>query len=320
MPVVPPGEFEGNCVDADGFDTEIMRPRLDSRCRGLLETYSEVESCPDREELGYGPYPSEAPEISKVTWASQDIEQEAQPRPRQGSPSTTMATTGDEHFASLTALPWNAKQLIDHTNSQLCKEYIAPLITAKYYLKRGHLPPSTLFDLNYPSNLEDWLYSNSMWLSKKYGGNILEWIHMTLVLRQDNSGAPQLGLMSQWNETHAKLAEKMPEMPPHLLEKDSGLPVSQDITPTAFPSQEIWLATQEQRISNQTNGETGVETGGETNGFYWISHLHRTARDFLEKPQSWTRITLPTLNSGFDPHVAIFVKMRNIWKDDLLMG
>jgi hypothetical protein len=62
------------------------------------------------------------------------------------------------------------------------------------------------------------------------------------------------------------------------------------------------LVAEEERHLNQSHG------------VYWITYLHRTAREFLGKPQNWSRITRATLKGGFDSYVAIlmasFVKLN----------
>lgn len=55
------------------------------------------------------------------------------------------------------------------------------------------------------------------------------------------------------------------------------------------------LVAEEERHSNQSHG------------VYWITYLHGTAREFLENPQNWSRITRATLKSVFDSYVAILM-------------
>ena len=149
-------------------------------------------------------------ELSRVGQLSQDTKEAAQPRSRQNSTATTRNTTSDApptRFATLTTLPWNAQQLMDNINSPACRNFVFSQMTAKYYLRCGHSNPTSQLSLNNPYNFEDWLYFNAIWLSQEYGGEVLEWIHMTLVLRQDYSGAPRLGLLTEWNEAQRKLSQ-----------------------------------------------------------------------------------------------------------------
>jgi hypothetical protein len=50
-----------------------------------------------------------------------------------------------------------------------------------------------------------------------------------------------------------------------------------------------------------------VRHSNQSHGVYWITYLHRTAREFLGKPQNWSWITRATLKSGFDSYVAILM-------------
>jgi hypothetical protein len=296
MPVTPASELVSSHIDTDCFDADLMRLRLGSRCRGLLETSSEVDNSSDRQELAATP--SDALGISRVGQLSQDTKEAAQPRSRQNAIATTRNTRSDApptRFATLTTLPWNAQQLMDNINGPACRNFVFSQMTAKYYLRCGHSNHTSQLSLNNPYNFEDWLYLNAIWLSQEYGGEILEWIHMTLVLRQDYTGFPRLGLLTEWDEAKRKLSKNTAEAPVPLPLEDPDVPKSQDPAPAVSLPQETGLVTEEQKCSNQSQG------------VYWISYLHRTARDFLEKPKNWSRITRPTLKSGFDPSVAILM-------------
>ncbi len=129
MPVTPASELVSSHIDADCFDADIMRLRLGSRCRGSLETSSEVDSSSDRQELA-----ADALGISRVGQLSQDTKEAAQPRSRQNSIATTRNTTSDApptRFATLTTLPWNAQQLMDNINSPACRNFVSSQMTAK---------------------------------------------------------------------------------------------------------------------------------------------------------------------------------------------
>jgi hypothetical protein len=238
MPVIPASELVGNRVDADGPDAESMRLRLGSRCRGLLETSLEVDSSLDKQELTASPF--EALGTSKVAQLSHDTEQAAQPLLKQNLPAATRITKSDERFALLTTLPWNAQQLMDNTSSPACSDFVTSQMTAKRFLRCGHIPPTLQLSLSDPYTLEDLLYFNAIWLSQQYGGKVLEWIHMMLALRQDNSGAPRLGLLTEWNEAQEKLFQNIVETSLPLPEEAPGLLKSQDSAPTVPPPARDW--------------------------------------------------------------------------------
>jgi hypothetical protein len=296
MPVMPANELVSDREDADGFDAEIMRLRLGSRCRGLLETSSEVDSSSDRQELAASP--SDVLGISRVDQLSQDTEEAAQSQSRHSSLAATKNITDDAppaRFAMLKTLPWNAQQLMDNINSPACTNFVFSQMNAKYYLRSGQPHPASPLNLKIPNIFEDWLYFNAIWLSQEFGGAVLEWIHMTLVLRQDYTGAPRFGLLAEWEEAQRKSSQNIVETPLPYAEVAPALPNYQGSAPAVSAPQETRLVAEEERHSNQSHG------------VYWITYLHRTAREFLEKPQNWSRITRATLKNGFDPYVAILM-------------
>jgi hypothetical protein len=180
-------ELEVKSVDPKPAAIDSMRLRLSSRCRGLLETSFVVSHC--REALPASSH--EGLETSKVTQPSLRTGEAA----KQLLSQNVRVVGNDDRFASLTTLPLNARQFTESTNTPECRDFISTQATAKYYLKQGKLPDNAQPILEDPIYLEDMLHFMSMWLSQTYGGNIMEWIHMILVIRQDINGAPQLDLM-----------------------------------------------------------------------------------------------------------------------------
>jgi hypothetical protein len=277
MLVIPASELVSNRGDADFFDAEIMRLKLGSRCGGFLETSSEVDSSSDRQELASSP--SDALGLSSSGQLPQDIKGAAQPRSKQNSLAATKNTTRvapPTRFAMLKTLPWNAPQLMDNKKSSACRNFVFSQMNAKYYLRCGYSNPTSRLSLKHPYNYENWLYFNAIWLSQEYDGEVLEWIHMMLVLRRDHTGAPRLGLVADQDEAEQNLFRNIAETPLPLPYEDPGLPKSQDSALALFPPQEIGLVAEEQRCSNQSQE------------VYWITYLHRTAREFLEKPKNWS--------------------------------
>ncbi|KAH6673405.1 hypothetical protein B0J14DRAFT_666740 [Halenospora varia] len=269
MPIKIACDLDGEAVDAEAEAVAIekMRLRLSSRCRGLLEASFEAL-------------------VTETPQPSRDLLQPALLPLGRNEQTAAKSIRQDVRFASLTSLPWNALQLFENINTPACKEFASSHARAKFYLRQGRLLSSSEPVLNDPVYTEDLLYFSTVWLFNTYGGNILEWLHIGLVIRQDHSGATRLGLIPEWNLALREARQ--------VDENDKSLQASQQNGPPSTVTKNN-IATNEKGISSRNTGS------------YRIHYLHRTARDFLEKPQNWNRIMALTLNSKFDPQMAILM-------------